>query len=88
MMEVIMEENLNIVIVGMGMIGSECARELLNRGMNIVGAVDSYDKIIGMDLGQHLNVSKLGVAIESDLDKGIKKNTSGFSHFMYKNYIT
>ena len=68
-----MEENLNIVIVGMGMIGSECARELLNRGMNIVGAVDSYDKIIGMDLGEHLNVSKLGVAIESDLDKVLKR---------------
>lgn len=68
-----MKENLKIVVVGMGMIGSECAKELLNRGMNIVGAVDSYDKIIGNDLGKHLNTSKLSVVIEKDLDEVLKR---------------
>lgn len=68
-----MKENLKIVIVGMGMIGSECARELLDRGVNIVGAVDSYDKIIGMDLGDFLNISKLNVVIERDLNEVLKR---------------
>ena len=68
-----MKENLKIVIVGMGMIGSECARELLDRGVNIVGAVDSYDKIIGMDLGDFLNSSKLNVVIKRDLNEVLKR---------------
>ena len=44
-----MERNLKVVVDGLGMVGRQCVEGLLKRGVQVVGAVDAYDKIVGMD---------------------------------------
>lgn len=61
--------NLKVVIKGLGMIGCQCCVELLKRNIQIVGAVDEYDKIIGIDLGVHIGQKELGIVIEKDLNQ-------------------
>lgn len=68
-----MERNLKVVVDGLGMVGRQCVEGLLKRGVQVVGAVDAYDKIVGMDLGSYLNIPKLNVLIENDLDIVIKR---------------
>lgn len=67
-----MERKIKAVCVGLGMTGSQMAAYVLNRGVEIVGAVGrcSY---IGEDLGPHLGIEPMGVLIENDLDAVLKR---------------
>lgn len=56
-----MNRRLKVVMKGLGMVGCQCAREFVKRNVQIVGAVDDYDKIIGMDLGYVIGQAPLGI---------------------------
>ena len=56
------------------MIGNQFVQEVINKNVEIVGAVDGYDKIIGKDLGEHIGLEKMNILIEKDLEKVIKKS--------------
>ncbi|MBQ03298.1 dihydrodipicolinate reductase [Candidatus Bathyarchaeota archaeon] len=59
-----------VVSYGIGVIGRRLARHLLTKkGVEIVGAIDINPEIIGKDLGEVLDVDKLGVTISNDTDK-------------------
>lgn len=56
------------VCIGLGMTGSQCASMMINRGVEIVGAVDANPAVVGMDIGERIGVGRLGISVESDLD--------------------
>lgn len=68
-----MERRLKVVIQGLGKLGQQCTKLLLSRHVDVVGAVDGYDRIIGKDLGEILDEENLKIKIESDLNKVLKR---------------
>ncbi|MEM2272665.1 MAG: hypothetical protein QXX56_00420 [Candidatus Bathyarchaeia archaeon] len=61
---------INVILVGVGQIGSEIAKLLLRkRGVKIVGAVDPSPEKVGMDLGNIIGIKeRVGVIIQKDID--------------------
>lgn len=58
---------IRVVQWGLGAMGSGMAKLMLTKpGLKIVGAIDKYDAIVGKDLGEHLGVAPVGVAITND----------------------
>lgn len=62
-----MTQPIRVVIKGLGTVGKQFTAEALRRGVQIVGAVDGWDQIIGTDLGTHVGGADLGVTIEADV---------------------
>jgi 4-hydroxy-tetrahydrodipicolinate reductase len=63
-------ESVKVVSYGIGVIGRRLAKHLLTKkGVEIVGAIDINPAIIGKDLGEVLDIEKLGIAISNDTDK-------------------
>ncbi len=61
------------VIYGVGPIGQLIARIAVERGFEIVGAVDIDPQKVGKDLGEVIGLGKtLGIKVESDADKVLK----------------
>jgi hypothetical protein len=58
-----------IILFGLGSIGSEIARLVLERGMEIAGAVDADPEKAGRDLGELLGQKALGIRISPSLDE-------------------
>lgn len=66
---------MKVVQVGCGKMSVYTMRYVLERGGEIVGAYDVYDKIIGKDISEVIGCEKLGVTIEhiDDLDCSLKR---------------
>lgn len=62
-----MNTPIRIVIKGLGTVGRQFTTEALKRGVQVVGAVDGWDRLHGTDLGSHLGKEELGVRIEADV---------------------
>ena len=60
--------NTRIIQFGLGTIGSEIAKLILERGMEITGAVDTDPEKAGKDLGEVLGRERLGVRVSHCLD--------------------
>ena len=68
-------EKLRVVLYGIGAIGSNIAKCLLEKnGVEIVGAIDAAKEKVGKDLGEVLGIGKrLGVAVSDDPDAVLSK---------------
>jgi 4-hydroxy-tetrahydrodipicolinate reductase len=66
-------ESVKVILCGLGAMGSGMAKMLLDKkGVEIVGAVDSYEGKIGKDLGEVLNVQKeLNIKVSGDFENTI-----------------
>jgi 4-hydroxy-tetrahydrodipicolinate reductase len=63
-----MGKEVKVAMVGIGAMGKLIARAVLDRRLQIVGAFDSDEKIVGKDLGEVIGIEKrLGISIDSDL---------------------
>lgn len=68
-------ENVKVIMCGLGAMGSGMARMILEKkGIEIVGAIDSYEGKIGKDLGEVLEVNKnIGVFVSGNFNKTISE---------------
>ncbi len=61
------------VVYGVGPIGQLIARVALEKGFDVVGAIDIDPQKVGKDLGEVLGLCKtLGIKVESDADKVLR----------------
>ena len=61
------------VVYGVGPIGQLIARVALEKGFDVVGAIDIDPQKVGKDLGEVLGLNKtLGIKVESDADKVLR----------------
>lgn len=63
-----MAEQLRVVINGLGTVGKQFVDEATRRGVAIVGAVDGWDQLHGIDVGTHSGIDPLGVRIEAEVE--------------------
>ncbi len=64
---------IRVVIYGLGPIGQLIAKVALERGFDVVGAVDIDPQKVGKDLGELLGLGKtLGIKVESDADRVLR----------------
>lgn len=68
-----MNTPIRIVIKGLGTVGKQFSTEALKRGVQVVGAVDGWDRLHGTDLGSHLGEDELGVTIEADIGAVLRR---------------
>lgn len=62
-----MRKPIDVILVGLGLVGREAARAVLGRrGMRLVGAVDADPGKIGRDVGDLLEIEGVGVRIEPE----------------------
>ncbi len=62
-----------VVIYGVGPIGQLITRVALDRGYDVVGAIDIDPQKVGKDLGEVIGMGKtLGIKVEGDADKVLK----------------
>ncbi|MCX6643329.1 MAG: hypothetical protein NTV15_08065 [Candidatus Bathyarchaeota archaeon] len=67
-------KSVKVVPYGIGVIGQKLVTHLLEKeGIEIVGAIDINPKIVGKDLGEVMGIKKLGVKINSDVDKVLEE---------------
>ena len=64
--------SLRLAIYGFGEIGRTLARVALERGHEVVGAVDVNPDLIGKDVGELLGSGKLGVRVTDNPEEGLK----------------
>ena len=70
---------MDIILYGVGEIGQRLAKRILkSEGLKIVGAIDIDPQKVGKDLGEVLDVTPLGVAIEDDAEKVLRQNPQAF----------
>jgi len=60
---------LRIGVYGFGAIGRLASRLILERGHELVGAVDIDERIVGKDVGELLGVGSLGVEVTKDVSE-------------------
>ncbi|MEM2207445.1 MAG: hypothetical protein QXG17_01955 [Sulfolobales archaeon] len=60
---------MRIGVYGFGAIGRLASRLILERGHELVGAVDIDEKIVGKDVGELLGVGSLGVEVTKDVSE-------------------
>jgi len=61
---------IRVVTWGLGAMGSGIAKNLLDKeGIEIVGAIDRNDEMVGKDLGTFLGKNETGIAISNEEDK-------------------
>lgn len=68
-----MTKKLRVIMNGLGNVGKTIIREASARGVEFVAGVDQWDQLYGKDLGEHANLSKLGITIEADLKAAIER---------------
>ncbi len=62
--------SLKVVVYGLGPIGQLIAKVALERGMDVVGAIDIDPSKVGRDVGEVIGLGKsIGVKVEADADK-------------------
>ena len=68
-------KNVRVILCGLGAMGSGMARLLLNKeGVEIVGAIDSYEGKVGKDLGEVLGIDRtIGVKVSSEFEKVVSE---------------
>lgn len=66
-------DSIGVVIYGVGAIGSQIARLLLERGYRIVGAVDVDERKVERDLGELVGVGRIGVYVKRDIDEALSE---------------
>lgn len=60
-------DKIRVVQWGLGAMGSGMAKLMLTKeGLQIVGAIDKYDAIVGKDLGEVLGTDTVGVTVTND----------------------
>ena len=65
---------IKVILVGLGPIGTMIGKYLASKEwIEIVGGIDIAKDLIGKDVGEHLGIGKLGVAITDDYDEAISK---------------
>lgn len=80
--------SIRAVLVGVGVTGSAIARLLLDKGVEIVGAVDPSPNKVGRDVGEVVNLgSKLGVSVESDLRLVLSSRPADIAVIATQNYM-
>lgn len=67
-----MERKVRVVQYGCGRMGTYCMKFALEKGAELVGAFDSYDALIGKDVGAHIG-SKKTIGVEIANAKDLKK---------------
>jgi 4-hydroxy-tetrahydrodipicolinate reductase len=84
-----MENEIKVVMIGLGAIGRMIAKELLGRrGFTIVGAVDIAKDILGKDLGEVLELGrKVGVTVTDNLEELISKIKADIAIIATKSYL-
>lgn len=69
-------KSIKAIQIGVGAMGKLAIRYMTDHGVEIVGAIDNHDEIIGKDVGVLAGISELGVKVEKDLqdlfDRGIE----------------
>ena len=64
------------IAVGCGRMGTLGIRLMYNKGIQIVGAVDSHPDIVGTDVGEHAQLGvRLGVMISDDLEQVLESTS-------------
>ena len=67
-------ENVKVIIWGLGAMGTGIAKMILTKkGIEIVGCIDKDPSKLGKDLGDILNVKKLGMIVSDDAEDLMKK---------------
>src|SRR6056297_1671254 len=60
---------------GLGAMGSGIAKNLATKeGIEIVGAVDRNEQLVGKDLGNFLGIEEMGIEISNDIDRVIEES--------------
>lgn len=62
----------NILHIGLGALGKKVVRFAIERGFNVVGAVDTAPDIVGQDLGEVCGISHLGIKVSKDINEARK----------------
>lgn len=71
---VIAMDKASVVIYGLGYIGREIAKTVLqNRSLELMGAIDIDPRLIGRDVGEILGQGSIGVYVEKDAEKILKE---------------
>jgi 4-hydroxy-tetrahydrodipicolinate reductase len=68
-----MDRKIKAVSVGVGMTGSQCAGYMTRRGVDIVGAVEIDENLIGKDVGDVAGIGSIGIVIGNNLDAALKE---------------
>jgi len=84
-----MENEIKVIMIGLGALGRMIARELLGRrGFTIVGAVDIAKDIVGKDLGEVLELGKrVGVTVTDNLEELISRIKADIAVIATKSYL-
>ena len=70
-----MNNKIKVVQYGCGNIGKICLQQMVEKGYEIVGAIDVNPELVGKDIGEMLNLpTKLGVCVTDNADE-LFKNT-------------
>lgn len=64
------EENVKVVIAGLGGVGKRILKELTEKeGVDVVGVIDYYEAIVGKDAGEVAGIEPIGVLISDKEDE-------------------
>ena len=84
-----MENEINVLLYGLGAIGRRIAKAVLEKkGLRVVGAVDISKEIVGKDLGEILESNKrVGVTVTDDVDALLSKIKANIAIIATTSYL-
>ena len=68
-------KELRMIVIGIGVNGSEGTRALMDHKVRIVAAIDTNDAIAGKDLGEYVGYPTYGLKIEKELLPAIQRTS-------------